>query len=202
MCNCQVARQQYRLARQRATPRLHMGPNGRGGGTPCVPFREKLISLYRQFGDDEMHAKPAIAAVVSMVLVLGGWRAPGDACSLLTQAEVSSVVGIMLSARPNGASVCAWTEPPGPTFANKRVEVTVIKPEAFDVGKTPVGKMTKTPVSGIGDDAYYAEGFGMATLSVKKGGAAFVINVKSRAWSTDQTKAMEKALAEKALARL
>jgi hypothetical protein len=152
--------------------------------------------------DAKMHAKRTMTAVVSTVFLLGGWHAPGDACSLLTQAEVSSVVGAMLSPRPNGPSLCAWIEPPSPTFANKRVEVTLIKPEAFDVAKTPVGKMTKTQVSGIGDDAYYAEGFGAATLSVKKGSAAFVINVKSRTWSTDEMKAMEKALAQKALARL
>jgi hypothetical protein len=149
-----------------------------------------------------MPAKRTVAAVVSMVLIPGGWRAPGDACSLLTQAEVSSVVGIMLSAHPTAPTACVWTEPPSPTFANRRVEVTVIKPDGFDIGKTPVGKMTKTPVSGIGDDAYYAEGFGMVTLSVKKGAAAVVINVKSRSWSTDQSKAMEKDLAQKALARL
>lgn len=151
-----------------------------------------------------MHVNRAIAAVAVTVLGLGAGRAPGDACSLLTQTEVNSVVGLTLKPgeQVGTPANCVWGEPAGPHFTNKRVELTLITPESFAAGKTPIPKMTKTPVSGLGDDAYYADGYTLVSLSVKKGGTAFVILVKFGPWSTDQKKAMEKTLAQDALARL
>ena len=151
-----------------------------------------------------MRAKRTIVAVVTIVLILGAWRAPGDACALLTQAEVNSVMGLTLQAGAQQGTPlnCAWTEANGPKSTHKRIDLTLQDAQGFAIGKTPVPKMTKTPVSGIGDDAYYAEGFGMTTLSAKKGSAAFVIIVRGEGLSTDQKKALEKLLAQDALARL
>jgi hypothetical protein len=149
-----------------------------------------------------MHAIRAVAAAVSTVLV--AWRAPADTCSLLTQTEASSVLGLPLLAGVHGGAPqnCSWVESPGPNFTNKRIDLTLLDANGFDIGKTPVPKMTKTPVSGIGDDAYYSEGYTLTSLSVKKGNTAFVILVKFGTWSTDQRKAMEKTLAQDILARL
>jgi hypothetical protein len=105
-----------------------------------------------------MHAKRTIAAVVSTVLVLGARRAPGDACSLLTQTEVNSVVGLTLEAGAQQGSPlnCAWTEPHGPSASNRRVDLTMIDSQRFAVGKV-APKVTKTPVT---DQGLVRGGFG------------------------------------------
>ena len=151
-----------------------------------------------------MRRSSQIVVVLSSVLSLGALRDPGNACSLLGQSEVNSVVGFTFQpgVQQGDPRICAWIEPPGPHFTNKRVELTMTDPTKFARGKTPVQAMTKTPVTGIGDDAYYAVGYGMTTLSVLKGGSAFVITVKFGTWTTDQREAMEKTLAGFVLAGL
>jgi hypothetical protein len=152
-----------------------------------------------------MYAKGTIIAAVSTVLILGAWRAPGDACALLTQTEVNSAMGLTLQdgAQQGTPLNCAWTEANSPKSTHKRIDLSLQDPQGFAIGKTPLREKTMTPVSGIGDDAYYVEMLHVpTTLSVKKGGAAFVIIVRGEGLSTDQTKAMEKALAQDALARL
>lgn len=73
--------------------------------------------------------------------------------------------------------------------------------DRFTNAKTPVKGITKTPVSGVGDDAYYITTPGLGTgLNVKKGNSAFQIRVNG--FPVDQTKAMEKTLALDVLAKL
>jgi hypothetical protein len=152
-----------------------------------------------------MYAKPAIAAVAAAVL-MRGTSAPPDACSLLTLAEVNTVVGPTLQAGAHAFGsplLCAWTEAGGPTITNKRVLLDVTSPERFAVGKTPIKGIAKIPVSGLSDDAFYATLSGIGTtLEVKKGNNAFTISVKGEGWSVDQKLAMAKALAADVLARL
>ena len=65
----------------------------------------------------------------------------------------------------------------------------------------PTGNITKTPVSGIGDDAVYGTTKGVATvLTVKKGDQVFVVRVIG--FSEDETKAKEKTLALDVLSKL
>jgi hypothetical protein len=65
--------------------------------------------------------------------------------------------------RPSGehivrsaTNLCAWAPPGGPSIAGKKLVLDFKTTQAFEIGKTPIKSMTKTPVSGIGDDAYYA----------------------------------------------
>jgi hypothetical protein len=54
--------------------------------------------------------------------------------------------------------------------------------KSFENGKTPMAGMTKEPVSGIGDDAYFVESKGMiAGLNVRKGNTAFQVRARSNA---------------------
>ncbi len=63
-----------------------------------------------------------------------------------------------------------------------------------------------TPVSGLGDDAYYlamASGPQYMEIRVKKGSVVFGIRVhRSRTFSVDQVKTKEKTLARDVLAKL
>jgi hypothetical protein len=62
------------------------------------------------------------------------------------------------------------------------------------LGKIPIKGTTKTPVSGIGDDAYYITAGGWGTrLSVRKGDVAFNCNLHGH-FPIDEIKAKEKAL--------
>lgn len=154
-----------------------------------------------------MHAKRAIAAVAVTVLILGAWRPPGDACALLTQAEISSVLGTSFEAGqrvvPSNTDLCKWSEPGDPMKTTKRVLVSIRTPDQYTTGKTPLPGVTKTPVSGIGDDAFYTTAGALGTtLSVEKGTKAFNISIHGQGFSVDQIKAMEKTLAQDVLARL
>jgi hypothetical protein len=123
--------------------------------------------------------------------------APTDACSLLTPAQVSAVLGMAVGP---GASltpkVCRWGG------REKAAIVTLQDPRAFVYAKMPAGNgIVKTPAGGIGDDAVYGTSPGAATvLTVKKGEAVFVVHVTG--FSEDEIKAKEKSLALDVIARL
>src|SRR5579872_4818329 len=87
-------------------------------------------------------------------------RAP-DACSLLTQAEVSAAIEVQsLPGQrliPNNLQFCIWSDSPTHAVSNRRVTLDVLRPGAYDMGKGG-GGATVTPAAGIGDDAYYQGG--------------------------------------------
>ena len=65
----------------------------------------------------------------------------------------------------------------------------------------PNAKITKTPVTGVGDDAVFGTTQGIGTvLTVKKGDIVFVVHVFG--FPDDQTQAKEKALALQILPKL
>jgi len=132
------------------------------------------------------------------------WAAPPDPCALLTQAQVSEVLGAAAGAGERLAtSVCQWSTKAEAGAGSKKVTLTLQNAQAFAAAKTPVptGTITKTPVSGIGDDAVYGTTKGAATvLTVKKGDAVFVVRVFG--FPEDETKAKEKTLALDVLSKL
>ena len=73
---------------------------------------------------------------------------------------------------------------------------------SFDIGITPIPGYTKTPESGIGDDAYSAVGGGVVTLSVKKGSAVAIIYVAIPKASLEQAKAVERKVAVELVGKL
>ena len=121
-------------------------------------------------------------------------------CSLLTSAQVTAAVGVSVgAAQPIANTGCSWTAP------HMIVTVSLWDGSKWDRMKTPVRGMSRTPVSGLGDDAFYttlgsASGNQIATLSVKKGGTVYLIKVYGPNL-TDQM-SMEKTLAGNVLANL
>jgi hypothetical protein len=128
---------------------------------------------------------------------------PTDACSLLTQAQVSAVLGVNVGPGQNlTPKMCHWSEP-GQTGPKRKGAMLVLQDaQAFAYAKMPVGNgITKVPVSGIGDDAVYGTTPGFPTvLTVKKGNLTFVVHVSG--FPDDQIKAKEKTLALDVLAKL
>jgi len=72
--------------------------------------------------------------------------------------------------------------------------------ERFENAKTPVQGITKTPVSGVGDDAYYIESGFNTSLYVRKGTSVFQMIVFG--FSKEQVKTTEKTLAQEAASKL
>lgn len=128
-----------------------------------------------------------------------------DACALLTQQEVSAALGVAVEKGqplvPNDRKLCGWAPPGGPKIDGKKATLFVTTPREHDMGRTPVKGIEKTPVSGVGDDAYYVTtpGFGTA-INVKKGSKAFQVRVGG--FPPDKEKAIEKSLALLVLKRL
>ncbi len=109
---------------------------------------------------------------------------PGDACALLTVPQVSSALGAVVGSgqpiMPNSTSFCTWSEQGVPAGTERNVTVSMMTARSFENGKTPMTGITKEPVSGIGDDAYFVESKGMiAGLSVRKGNTAFQVRARS-----------------------
>lgn len=128
-----------------------------------------------------------------------------DACTLLTAAQVSTVLGTPVEAGehivPNSLTSCGWMGPGGASVGSKKMVLSLMTARAFETGKTPVKGVTKTVVSGIGDEAYYISmpPFGTA-LSVKKGTAYFQLRIAG--FPSGQVRTLERALALRLLDRV
>src|ERR1700759_3893718 len=160
-----------------------------------------------------MRINPGTAAVLAAVLFVEAQAAQAavDACLVLSRPQISAGLGVTIDMGQHvgpGGALCSWGEPGDPNHDGKHVLLTLyravgkISPvERFENGKTPIGGIQKTPVSGIGDDAYFIDtpGFGFG-LNVKKGVAAF--QVKVFGFDTELTKQLEKALAQTVLTKL
>ncbi|SPE18969.1 exported hypothetical protein [Candidatus Sulfotelmatomonas gaucii] len=126
-------------------------------------------------------------------------QSASDACSLLTQAQVSAAVGAQVGAgtyvMPTFKTTCTWTA------TGKIVTLMTTTPATFEAGKTsPAYKVV--PAGGIGDDAYYVvTGGTMVSLITKKGSVAFKTSVYIQL-PVDTLENMEKTLALEVASKL
>ena len=145
-----------------------------------------------------MHVLTARAALLLVALGLPlTARAAKDPCKLLTPAEISGVLGGAFGAgAPIGTTGCSWTnEKP-----HMIVTVSLWPPTEWDrIKANPLGGKI-TPVSGLGEDAFYASIAQYSVLYVKKGGTVYLFKVYG---VKDETKQMsaEKTFALDALPR-
>jgi hypothetical protein len=137
---------------------------------------------------------------------------PTDACSLLTAAQVSAVLGVSVSAGeklvPGSAALCGWEVAGQHSMNRKRVVLSIytqmgsLTPiERFNNAKFPIRGIKKEPVSGVGDDAIFATTPGFGTgLIFRKGDGAFDLRVYG--FPIDQVEAKEKKLADCVIQKL
>ncbi len=135
-----------------------------------------------------------------------------DACSLLTAAQISAVLGVSVGPGekivPTSASLCGWEVPGQKGLDRKRVVLSIYTQmgsatpvQRFNRAKTPIQGITKEPVAGVGDDAIFAATPGFGTgLIFRKGDAAFDLRVYG--FPIDQIKAKEKKLADCVIQKL
>ena len=162
---------------------------------------------------NDMYLKSTFPAILGALLILccGAARSaaaplPTDACALLTLEQINATLEAKLVAGehivPSNTLLCGWSEPGGATITNKRVLLSITNPQKYEIGKTPIKGIDKTPVNGIGDDAFYTTASGLGTtLSVKKGDFCFNLSVKGN-FPPEKVKAIEKTLAQVVLAKL
>jgi hypothetical protein len=148
-------------------------------------------------------ARHFITACICASAALGSRTAAAQSaapCSLLTSAQVTAAVGVSVgAAQPIANTGCSWSAP------HMIVTVSLWDGSKWEQMKAPVLGMNRTPVSGLGDDAFYttmgsASSKQFATLSVKKGGTAYLIKVYGSTVADQMS--MEKTLAGDVLAKL
>ena len=149
-----------------------------------------------------------IPAILLLVPRTESLAAPGDACTLLTEMQVSTALGTPVGAgspisRP---SSCQWAGKG--KIATLTITQTLAGKSAvdrFNAGKTStLPGITTEPVSGVGDDAYYVY-FSNTTraglgLVVKKGSSSFEVRVYG--FDLDQAKPVAKTLAQNVAGKL
>jgi hypothetical protein len=138
--------------------------------------------------------------------------AAGDACALLSPAQLSAALVLPMDAGKYMTSgyvrTCTWTPSGGGTPAIKFVTLYLLPATDYDASKNVMqmaaskGGTAVTSVSGVGDDAYVmSSGSSIISLMVKKGAVAFKLSLYG-ATAPDKALAIEKTLASQALANL
>jgi hypothetical protein len=139
--------------------------------------------------------------LVGVLTGLGSGTAAAQApapCSLLNTGQVTAAIGATAAeGKPIANTGCSWNV--------GRVIVTLSLWDAtrWDKMKAPFVGATKSPVSGLGDDAFFSamgDNGRFTTLTVKKGATAYVLKV----YGVDEAKqrSAEQALAVNVLANL
>ncbi|HKT34629.1 MAG TPA: hypothetical protein VJR03_07340 [Nitrospira sp.] len=145
----------------------------------------------------------AFTAILATTLMVDSGRsfAAEEACTLLTQAQVSAALEVQVGAgTPIGRpSACQWSG------NGRTATLTITQPrggkspiDSFNAGKTStMPGITIEPVTGVGDDAYYIY-FSNTTralgLVVKKGSSAFEIRIYG--FDIDKAKSFAKTLCQ------
>ena len=132
------------------------------------------------FGSKRTAVAVRVPVIVS-VLVAGGLhaaagQAPSNPCGQLTPAEVSAALGETVAAgKQAGTKTCSWSaEKP----THQVVSLMYSPPGDWTRRKTrPMPGVTKTDVSGIGDEAFAETAANFTTLYVKKGSTEFMVRV-------------------------
>ncbi len=154
---------------------------------------------------------------VSGAIATANAAPPSDACSLLTKAQITAVVGVSVAdgSHPAGFSkMCVWTPSGGQAKGSQSVTLNLESAASFQAAKSMLqtvvnspknqsaqNSIAMSPVSGLGDDALFSSVGGYTKLIVKKGDTVFQIVVYSDA-TIEKKRDMEKALAADVLSRL
>ena len=134
-----------------------------------------------------------------------GTGAAPSACALLAPADAAVALGQAVgeaTVNQGGGDNCTYA--PTVITGLTSVELSVMTPDSFTQVKDHVGSgLTLTPVSGLGDDAFYLDAGAMGTtLYVLRGTSSFSISIFNGSDSAAQIQAAEKVAAQTALGRL
>jgi hypothetical protein len=158
-----------------------------------------------------MRTKPLFALLTGALFLSGCHSTPPgpvtDACSVLTPDEISAVVRVPIDPGkhiPASTTVmCSWLESNAFGVTAEKLVLNFTSLDSFKKQKAANSRrITVTPVSDIGDEAFYViTPFG-TSLYVRKGNTAIGFTIRDKGLSTDQLMAKEKTLGLEAAARL
>jgi hypothetical protein len=173
-----------------------------------------------------MRSKTTLAAIIVATFIVGAATPsasaapPDDACSLLTQAQVGTVLGAPVvpgtHLNSTDSKSCMWSQANAPAMGRKSVAISLSTAEVYKNSKAlmertqaamkeekdeDAGQLTITPVTGIGDEAYYGSMGSHPKFNVKKGNLSFSVEIFGD-FPPDKSKAMEKTLAVQILSKL
>jgi hypothetical protein len=174
-----------------------------------------------------MSLNASLASIVLVIFVIGTATTPSasaappdDACSLLTPAQVGAVLGVPVvpgtHLNSTDSKSCMWSQANAPAMGRKSVAISLNTAEVYKNSKAVMertqaamkeekdedaGQLTITPVTGIGDEAYYGSMGTHPKLNVKKGNLSFSIEIFGD-FPPDKSKAMEKTLAVQILSKI
>jgi hypothetical protein len=165
-----------------------------------------------------MRARILFAVVIFGILLGGAATAPTagaapdtDACLLVTQAQLSTALGVSMAAgghtTPTYVKTCTWTPSGGATKSLKFVTLNLESASGYEGAKNMMMQakaknVVITPASGIGDDAYYSVFSGTITnLMVKKGSVSFKLAIYGSS-DAEKAMAMEKTIALEIVSKL
>jgi hypothetical protein len=178
----------------------------------------KCNEVFRQEEIVRSHTSLSITIGAVLLLTFGGpvsaSPTTSDACSLLTQTQVSGVLGVSVNAGVHSTGDpaitqlnCQWLQSAPSASNSKRVSVDIFgavqnrtPADRFESAKSAVRGVTQTPVSGVGDEAFYNESRVNTILYVKKG--SFVFQIIVVGYPADQVKPLEKTLAQAVISKL
>jgi hypothetical protein len=142
---------------------------------------------------------------------------PSDACSLLTKAQITAVVGISVadgSHPPGFSKMCVWSPASSQEQGSQSVTLNIESAASYQAAKSMLEAVVNSPknqsaeksitmsqVSGLGDDAIFSSVGSYTKLIVKKGDTVFQIVVYSGG-TIEKKRDGEKALAADVLSRL
>ena len=153
-----------------------------------------------------MYPSTAVSVIAALghALAVGTVQGPDaaptvDPCSLLTTAQVSSAIGgAAQPGKPINTTGCSWSS----TSPKAMVTISFQNLGTYEHLKAASQPMVvKTPISGVGDDAFYQSAGTWTTLTVQKGATYFIVRVYGVADQAKQ-KEIEKTLATEAAAKL
>jgi len=131
---------------------------------------------------------------------------PDDACALLTASQVSAGVSVPVKdgvpITPTDHKVCTWSATKPVPKSTKFVTLLLQAADSFQAGKSMKAPgLVVTPVTGVGDDAFYLAVGDQVGLIVKKGNVAFKVAVYADIPLAEK-EAMEKTLALQIVSKL
>lgn len=148
-----------------------------------------------------MRWKFTVAAITAGCFTgaLAGRRAlaaPPDACKLLFEAQINSVIGIKVGeAEPSNNKSCKWEAPAPAGKARPGVSLALQSPSrpSADAAK-PARHVTKTPTEGFHGGTYYMMMPEVGGVKVPKD--CSILQIRVYGFPTDQSKTKEKILGD------
>ncbi len=105
-----------------------------------------------------------------------------DACEVLTPAEIGAVLGVSIDPGKHmaGKVMCAWTQTGQTGEIGTKLVLHFAQMPYFQKEKAASGNVTVTPVSGIGDEAFYVTSEFGTSLFVRKGDTVIDFSIRDK----------------------